>query len=374
MKHRLFKRLLLAVSALSLSYPLASCAFFDDGGGAQIKEVTPRYDETTGNTIITITFTDEEMEPVTFIVPRGISGKDGVSIKNITSKMLSDGKSIELTISYTDSSVENTVISVPVLEGKGVKEVLVDKDEDGNTTIQFTYTDESKGPVITIPKGKDGNGIASFEVNGPDSDGNTTITVTLDDGTKKEFTVSNGRDGVSVSNITYDANKSDATHYVLTITYTDGYTEEVTLDRPRSTRWFTGTTTPDNDSAASSQAVEGDFFLNRINGYVYQKMSDGSWTFLFGMKADDSSVGKEVYHTVFFDPGLGKINGNSGILMATALEGKTMPLSNIPTPTYEGHSFMGWYTDLTNVNAGRFTDLTPVFSDLKLYAKYGSNA
>ncbi len=374
MKNRLFKRLLLAVSALSLSYPLASCAFFDDGGGAQIKEVTPRYDEATGNTIITITFTDEEMEPVTFIVPRGISGKDGVSIKNITSKMLSDGKSIELTISYTDSSVENTVISVPVLEGKGVKEVLVDTDEDGNTTIQFTYTDESKGPVITIPKGKDGNGIASFEVNGPDSDGNTTITVTLDDGTKKEFTVSNGRDGVSVSNITYDDSKSDSTHYVLTITYTDGYTEDVELDRPRSTRWFTGTTTPDNDSAASSQAVEGDFFLNRINGYVYQKMSDGSWTFLFGMKADDSSVGKEVYHTVFFDPGLGKINGNSGILMATALEGKTMPLSNIPTPTYEGHSFMGWYTDLTNVNAGRFTDLTPVFSDLKLYAKYGSNA
>lgn len=374
MKNRLFKRLLLALSALSLSYPLASCAFFDTGEGAQIKEVTPRYDEATGNTIITITFTDEEMEPVTFIVPRGISGKDGVSIKNITSKMLSDGKSIELTISYSDSSVENTVISVPVLEGKGVKEVLVDKDEDGNTTIQFTYTDESKGPVITIPKGKDGNGIASFEVNGPDSDGNTTITVTLDDGTKKEFTVSNGRDGVSVSNITYDDSKSDATHYVLIITYTDDYTEEVTLDRPRSTRWFTGTTTPDNDSTASSQAVEGDFFLNRINGYVYQKMSDGSWTFLFGMKADDSSVGKEVYHTVFFDPGLGKINGNTGILMASVLEGKTMPLSNIPTPTYEGHSFMGWYTDLTNVNAGQFTDLTPVFSDLKLYAKYGSNA
>ena len=138
MKNRLFKRLLLAVSALSLSYPLASCAFFDTGEGAQIKEVTPRYDEATGNTIITITFTDEEREPVTFIVPRGISGKDGVSIKNITSKMLSDGKSIELTISYTDSSVENTVISVPVLEGKGVKEVLVDTDEDGNTTIQFT--------------------------------------------------------------------------------------------------------------------------------------------------------------------------------------------------------------------------------------------
>ena len=103
-------------------------------------------------------------------------------------------------------------------------------------------------------------------------------------------------------------------------------------------------------------------------------MSDGSWKFLFGMKADGTTTGKEVYHTVFFDPGFGKINGNTGILMASVLEGKTMALSNIPTPTYEDHTFLGWYTDLTNVNAGQFTDLTPVFSDLKLYAKYGSNA
>ena len=376
MKNRLITRTLLLLAGMSLTFSITSCsnAFFGDDSGNMIADITTRYDDGSGNTYVTITFTDEEMAPVTFVVPRGISGKDGVSIKNITSKMLSDGKTIELTISYTDSSVENTVISVPVLEGKGVKEVLVDSDEKGNTTIQFTYTDDSKGPVITIPKGKDGNGIASFEVNGPDSDGNTTITVTLDDGTKKEFTVSNGRDGVSVLNITYNDSKSDATHYVLTITYTDDYTEDVTLDRPRSTRWFTGTTTPDNDSTASSQAVEGDFFLNRINGYVYQKMSDGSWTFLFGMKADDSSTGTEVYHTVFFDPGLGKINGNSGILMASVLEGKTMPLANIPTPFYEDHSFMGWYTDVNNVNAGQFTDLTPVFSDLKLYAKYSSNA
>ena len=374
MKNRLFKRMLLAVSALSLSYPLASCAFFDTGEGTQIKDVTPRYDEATGNTIITITFMDDEMDPVTFIVPRGISGKDGVSIKNVTSKMLSDGKSLELTISYSDSSIENTVISVPVLEGKGIKEVLVDSDEAGNTTVQFTYTDGSQGPVITIPKGKDGNGIADFTISEPNEDGIMTIKVTFTDGTEKNFELKNGKDGVSVANITYNDEKSDPTHYVLTIKYTDGYEEDVILDRPRSTRWFTGTTTPDNDSTASSQAVEGDFYLNRINGYVYQKGSDGSWSFLFGMKADESTSGSEVYHTVFFDPGLGKINGNSGILMASVLEGKTLSLANIPTPTYEGHTFLGWYTDINNVNSGKFTDVTPVFSDLQLHAKYGSNA
>lgn len=374
MKHNFLKRLTLTLSSLALFMPLASCnsAFFGGNDGVQIKDVTSRYDEQSGNTYITITFTDEETDPMTFVIPRGVSGKDGNGIKNVTSRMLSDNKTIELTISYTDSGKENTVISVPVLEGRGVKEVEVGEDEAGNTTIQFSYSDGTKGQVITIPKGKDGNGIESFEVSEPDSTGRMTITITFSDGTEKNFEVKNGTDGISVSNITYNESKSDATHYVLTITYTDGYTEDVTLDRPRSTKWYTGTTNPENDSQAAS-ASEGDFFLNRINGYVYQKNADGSWTFLFGMKADGSSTGDEVYHTVFFDPGLGKINGNAGILMASVLEGKTLSLSQIPTPVYEGHTFLGWYNDINNVNAGQFTDMVSVYSDLHLQAKYSGN-
>lgn len=372
MKNRILKRMMIALSALTLAYPLASCnsAFFGGNDAVEIKEVTTRYDEVSGNTYVTITFTDEEKDPVVFSIPRGYAGKDGNGIKNVSSRMLSDGKSIELTISYTDTGIENTVISVPVLEGKGVKEVLVDKDEDDNTTIQFTYTDGTTGPVITIPRGKDGTGIESFEVSEPDSTGRMNITVTFTDGTEKNFEIKNGTDGISVANITYNEAKSDATHYVLTITYTDGYTEDVSLDRPRSTRWFTGVTTPDNDSTASSDAVEGDFFLNRLNGYVYQKGSDGKWTFLFGMKADESTGGNEVFHTVFFDPGLGTINGNAGIGWTSVLEGKTVPLSQIPTPSYEGHDFLGWFTDVDNINAGQFTDMVPVYNDLHLTAKY----
>lgn len=372
MKNRLFKRMMLIVAALTLSSPLTSCAFFDTGSGTQIKDVITTYDDSTGNTIVTITFTSDDTSPVSFSIPRGISGKDGASIKDVKSRISDDGNSIELTISYTDSSVQNTVISVPVLQGRGVKEVLVDKDEDGNPTIQFVYNDDTKSSVITIPSGKDGNGIESFEVSDPDSTGRMTIVITFTDGTSQSFEVKNGTNGISVMNITYNEEKSDSTHYVLTITYSDGYTEDVTLDRPRSNHWYTGTTEPEKDATASSQAVEGDFYLNRVNGYVYQKENNGNWTFLFGMKADSSSEEK-VYHTVFFDPGLGKINGNSTILMSSILEGKTMDLSAIPTPTYDDHTFLGWYTDLENVNAGKFTDLTPVLSDLKLYAKYEAN-
>lgn len=368
MKKNFFKNTcLVLLTVFSLSMPLTSCSFFDTGNGTQISNVETKYDEKTGNTIITISFTNDDMTPVSFTIPQGIAGKDGVSIKNVSSILSSDGTSVILTISYSDPNVENTVISVPVLQGKGIKEVLVDKDENGNTTIQFVYTDNSTSSKITIPNGKDGNGIENFEVSDPNDNGEITITVSFTDGNSKTFKIKNG---VSVSNITYNEEKSDDTHYVLTISYTDGYSEDVSLDRPKSNRWYTGTTSPENDSTASSKAAEGDFYLNKVNGYVYLKTSNGTWSFLFGMKADDSSSEKKVYHTVYFDPGEGKIKGTSNIMMASVSNGKTMELSQIPTPSYEGYTFLGWYTDLSNVNSGKFTDLTPVYSDLQLYAKY----
>lgn len=354
------------LAAFSFLATASSCGFFDTEDGSQIKNVTTTYDDSTGNTIIVITFTDESMDPVTFIVPRG---KEGVSIKEVTSKMSSDGENVELTISYNDGKTADTVLSIPVVQGRGVKEVIVDQDENGNPTIKFVYTDGTESQVIAIPSGKDGNGIETFEVSDPDSDGSMTVTVTFSDGSSKTFTIQNGKDGISVSNITYNEEKSDSTHYVLTVTYTDGYTEDISLERPRTNCWFTGTVSPDKDSKAGESASEGDFYLNITNGYVYQKQSDGSWDFLFGMKSDDSSK-EEKYYTVLFDPLEGEINGSSNILMTNVLEGRTISLANIPSPTLKDHVFTGWYTDLNNVNSGKFTDMTPVYSNLTLYAKY----
>ena len=208
------RRCLALLLTIGFSLSLSSCtnSFFGGDPSLQIKDVTHVYDEKTGNTIVTITFQDEDTDPVVFVIPRGVSGKDGVSIKDVTSRMTTDGKSIELDISYSDGTIPDTVISVPVLQGKGIKEVNVGKDDNGNTTIQFTYTDGTIGDVITIPKGDDGNGIASFDVLGPDKDGVTDIKVTLTDGTVKEFTVQNGKDGVSVSSVVYDEAKSDSKH------------------------------------------------------------------------------------------------------------------------------------------------------------------
>ncbi len=370
MKTRLFKKtLLLLITAFSISYPLSSCAFFDTNSGTQIKDVVTNYDTTTGNTIVTISFTNEDTTPVSFTIPQGISGKDGVSIKNISSNLSSDGNSVILTISYSDASIKDTIISVPVVQSKRIKEVLVDKDTNNNPTIQFVYTDNTKSEVITLPSGKDGNGINSFQVSDPDSSGNMTVIIEFSDGTSKTFEIKNGKDGVSIMNITYNEEKSDATTYVLTITYSDGYSEDISLARPTTNKWYVGTTSPEDDQDASSNSITGDFYLNKLTGSVYQKESNGQWAYLFSMKSE-SSQEEKVYHTIYFYPQEGKINNQSGTLMYNIEEGKTMSLSLIPTPVLENHTFVGWYTDLNNVNSGKFTDLTPVMEDLKLYAKY----
>ena len=361
---------------LLTSFFLTSCSnpFFGGGEGSSISEVTHVYDDKSGNTIVTIRFVDEDLEPVTFVIPRGITGQDGNGIRNIKAEPSMDNKSITLTISFTDPDKEDFVLEVPVFEGKGVKQVDVGEDENGNTTIQFSYTDNTQGELITIPKGKDGTGIKSITATEPDTFGNITITITLDDEdeTQTTFQIKNG---AGVKTIIVDEEKSTQTEYVLEITYTTGETEYITFDKPRSTRWFYGALDPSSPNFSLSGALEGDFYLNKDNGNVYCLNTIGEWEYLFCMKAD-SSTSNNVYYNVFFDANGGKaiVGGNEATVWFTSVkEGKTIDLALLQSPVKEGYTFKGWYTDLDNINAGQFTDLTPVTKDLKLYARYEEN-
>ena len=90
------------------------------------------------------------------------------------------------------------------------------------------------------------------------------------------------------------------------------------------------------------------------------------------MKAD-SSTSADVYYDVTFDANGGKaiVGGTEVTARFTSVkEGKTIDLALLKSPVKEGYTFKGWYTDLNNINAGQFTDLTPVTKDLKLYGKY----
>lgn len=148
-----------------------------------------------------------------------------------------DGKQIELSTNtthivwkYTEDSEWNNLVSLELLKGattsitgaagKSAYEIAVDLGYKGtvNEWIESLKGQNGHTPVITIKEGywyvdgvstnvkaegKDGNGILNFELSKQDGL-KDTYTITFTDNTTKEFTVTNGKDGVdgvSISNV-----------------------------------------------------------------------------------------------------------------------------------------------------------------------------
>lgn len=368
MKRHLRKGIMFLTLALTLG-GLTSCSSFFNGSEYTISDVTSKTD-IDGNTIVTITFNESGKDPLTFTIPKGMSGKDGVSIKNVVSSIKDNV--VTLTIVYTDASISPTVISIPVIQGeagKGITNVDISEDEFGNKVVIFAYNDGTFSDSITIPKGQDGVGINDISTKASSDGTYTEITITFSDPDKKPvtFTVGNGR---GVKSVIFSQEKSTITQYALVITYTDDYTETIMIDKPVATTWHTGTVSPDKNDSLSN-AVTGDFYLNVSSGYVYQLNAKGVWDILFSMKGD-SSTEQEKYYTVSFDPGEG-IWPDATSKYKVVMKNTCIDLVDIKKPTKEGFKFSGWYTTLVeDVNAGHFTDLTPVTKDMTLYAHYSS--
>lgn len=355
------KGALLFLSSLLLAGGLTSCGFFSENEFA-LESYDTSYDEKTGNTYITFYFTDEDRDPFTVTIPQGVSGKDGVSVKTATVTDNKEDHSYTITITFTDDNMEPIVLVVPYYEGVSITGVVVDKDEDDNTTLQFTYSDGTTSQVIAIPKG---NGIKN--ITAVPTENGFHITITFTDATMEpvELDVTNG---TGIKSVSVDPTKQDGSKYCLTITYTDGTSEDIYFDKPETTKWFYGTSNPNSLNTEGSK--DGDFYLNYITGWVFLN-NNGTWIAMFCMKADTSS--EEQPCNIMFDPNGGHWEGGStNLVLSTAVIGKTMPLVNIPIPEYEDHIFRGWFTNPTNPNSGQFTDLTIVPGNLTLLAKWES--
>ena len=106
---------LLALFGLSLlTTSVVSCSSFFGDDGYVIASHSVSVDPTTGNTLLTIVFSSEEVEPLTISIPKGISGDDGVGIKKVTP--VYEENRVVITIEYTDDSIEDTILSIPVGE------------------------------------------------------------------------------------------------------------------------------------------------------------------------------------------------------------------------------------------------------------------
>ena len=375
---RKFKGILLSLGLVLSSICLASCsAFFGGDEGYLISDMTTKVDEE-GNIIVTITFDDEEVKPLVFTIPKGISGETGVGIDHIEHSLDSESGIVTLTIYYTDESLEPTKIEVPVIsgkdgvDGKGITNIVVGKDDIGNTTIQFIYSDETTSEVITVNKGIDGVGIKDITTEFDIENNRNKVVITYTNGESYEFYVSNGENGLGIDSITSIDN---GTEYILTITYTDGSISRMPLTKPVATKWLSGNGVP-----STNLGNDGDFYLNESgSGEVYKK-ENGTWRLLFSMTGTGTTVNYKVTFNVNggewryvdqTDPSSNGVNKSYIIEEGNYINLDVNELEVIKS----GYTFNGWWSDIEiKPNTGHFTNLTPVMDDLTLYANWIDNA
>lgn len=367
------KKGLLRVLTLLAGAFLVSCSgLYDEGYSIDNIQVTKQGTTTT----CIITYTDEDVSPITFSIEDGVSGKDGVSVSNITAT-LNDDNSTTITITFSDSSVSPIQFTIPAgqkgekgEDGRSVTGVEVTSDEEnGYTTIVFTYSDGTKSDPIYLPHGSDGRSIADIKST-DNEDGTTTVTVYDTDGNTYEFTIKTG--GKTVYKI--ESSQTDE-KYVITIIYEDGTSESHYFDIPtpnEPNKWYYGETAP-NDSLGKV----GDYYLNTKNGNVYIKELDENgeaiWTFMFSMKGGDLES-LNVY-TLYFviDEDNGEYYADGLVNIPDIIQvsaGKTVTISSYDEPSKDGYTFAGWFTTKDNersVSEGQLTDLTPIVSSRYFY-------
>ena len=373
MKSGFFKKSkLLMLFGLSMCLaPITSCSAFFGGDEFTIIDKSVTTDEETGDTIVTITFSGDSVEPLTFRIPSVINGKDGVGIESIVPTIKDN--SLTLTISYTSPDVEDTIITVPVLkgvDGKGISNVEIQQDENGNSSFKLIYTDGTESSDILIPKGNDGVGIKDITFTA--SEDNPTInilTITFTDETiePKKFVL---RNGVSISDFYLDEENSTDEFYRIVINFSDGSSQNLDLPKPQVTEWISGTVVPDNDIGKV-----GDFYINLLTGDVYTKFNDNNWEYLFSIKGSGGVEQKEYFNVIFNlseDEYTDNLKPGSQIL-CRVLDGETLPLEEIPIPKKDGYIFEGWFagSDSSNPNVGKFTNLTIVSNNIDLFARWG---
>ena len=350
------KILAFMISILSI-FSLSACSVFMASDGTLIDTITSEYNEEDGTTTVTITFIDTNTPEVTFTIPRGEQGENGLAGVGISS--IEETENNTLLITFTNDTTEEIPLD------------LVDI-----TDISSTYDPNLKQTIVTITTTKgdytfninDALGIVDITNSQDAETGDILIEISLTDGTTKEILIPKGEKGDEGRGIESIVSTENNIEYILNINYTDGSTDTIVLSKPKSTIWYSGSGAP-NNIALGILPNDGDFYFDRANFRFYQY--DGQFTLSWQLVADLGLSGEDC--TVTFNA---VANGGAIISGESVIEcqkGDYISLADIPVAFKEGYTFVGWYTSqnaYNNPNAQKFSDLTPVLSDLTLYANF----
>lgn len=382
MKTQLYR--ILAALLLISSLFLTGCGSFFQEEAIQISSVTDPVELPNGNILVEIYYVDDARPMTRIEVPKGKQGDKGTEgrgIDKIDAVYNSEKKVTEILITYTDGG------ELPFEIPDGVSVVNTTEpeyDENGDLCFYFKFSDKRISNKIILPKGETGNGIKNFVVNTEAEDGSVLVSIDLEEpvgeeGEEKkshfEFSIPAGKEGKGIEKVEADI---EGEFYYIAVWFTgDDLNDEeaatkLYFPRPKDpNQWYKLAGKPD-----ANYGNTGDFSYDYVNKVIYQKDSGGwseivsfkttdmTYTVTFDVNATDGSVvwpddyDKMTYHikagTYFWDV----VNGNI----------------QLPIPVRPGYTFGGWYLRAIpedkkpDATMSVFTDLTPVFSNMTLYA------
>lgn len=343
--------------------------FVVDDESLYISNITSQVLED-GTTMVTIIYTDDEIEPVVFYIPKGQTGETGQSgngIKEISYIVNETTGYLEVTITFTDPSMEP--VEYILKNGNSIKELeqIVD-EETGEVSFVLHFTDGTSSEPISVPSGKDGKDgslIIGYEqvIN---DDGSATLMFIFSTGDIYTCEIPAPQKGDDGRGILAIVGTSDEEYYYLTIQYSDDTSETIQFDKPVPNTWYSGY----EGRPADSYGNNGDYFFDLANNDIYHKMNN-KWELIIDLESNSDS---ETWKVTFNLNGEGAklVSGHNYKLSYDIKKGSNFASDkvNVPIAEREGYAFGGWYTTSTEptIVHGAFTDLTTVNNDLELYA------
>lgn len=363
---KIFKGLCLLLAMIFVVACTACSGFFGEESIIISSVKTKTLED--GSTELTISYENEDKSDDVIIIPKGdqgIQGETGVGIKEITNELNANGNT-DVTIHYTDGTKEG-----PFEIQKGVTIVGVEAINEGKT-LKISYNN-GLSSEFELPEGREGKpgmGIANYFVNNNPTNPALTASIlfNMDDGTSITIDIPKGEAGRGIESMT---GVTTETNYIIKVKYTgDDKIYDITFDRPTEPNlWYYDACEPWFSTKLDKSKV-GDYFFDTAHNDIYLYQETSGWTCIVDYHDDEQT------YTVIFD-----LNDNDGGASKASMPGAlpeyvvnrgTYFTSNgydIPMPTRTGYDFKGWCTSrVESPITGFFTTLTPIFSDLTLYA------
>ena len=339
---------------------LGGCGFTDTSTGRVISSI--ERVEVDGVVKMIIKYEDEEYPDDDFVLPIGPQGT-GIETITVTNKENGSGKTVNI---YLTDQSEAT--SFDINDGVSISGIDSEMDNEGNRYIWVCYSDQTTSEKMLIPKGEKGEsgvGISGYD-HKTNADGSQTFVFKYSDGSKVNVDIPAPNDGRGIKNIT-SGEQGDL--YILTINYTDNESQQITFNKPQDpNQWLSGSSKPSNEVGKN-----GDYFFDKYHQIIYFK-ENGGWKEIIAFGTS------QVQFTITFNLNDDTTNPASmpdgslieyKVYKGTYFQDVSNGNGEIPVPYRNGYRFLGWYrTKVTNANSAKFTDLTPVYSNLVLYAQW----